>query len=278
MGLQNNLHSSPVALRKSRLLGSKLDANGDPQRLFIAEDRGPSRWVKATRAVPNVRPAISPIQGRRERADPERRSFIGGSHKRMVDVVVAGLALVLAAPIMLIVAAAIYLTMGGPVMFAQRRVGWGGKHFDCLKFRTMVKDSDAVLKHYLATNPEAAREWYATCKLADDPRVTSLGHLLRKSSLDELPQLINILRGDMSCVGPRPVVPTEIEKYGEHQDAYLASLPGLTGSWQCSGRSTLDYADRVALDVAYARNWSLALDFNIMLRTVPALLRFRQSA
>ncbi len=204
--------------------------------------------------------------------------FVGGRRKRFVDIVLASTALVLAIPIMLIVSVAIWARMGGPIVFAQERVGYKGRRFRCFKFRTMATDADILLRDYLASDPAAALEWQTTCKLSRDPRVTPLGHILRKSSLDELPQLFNILRGDMSCVGPRPIVPTEIEKYGDHSESYLGALPGLTGPWQCSGRSRLSYDQRVALDVDYTKRWSLALDISIMLRTIPALLRFDQSA
>ncbi len=211
-------------------------------------------------------------------AGHQKRKFVGGSAKRAVDIIVASTALLVAAPMMLIVAAAVRCSMGGPVLFAQHRVGLNGHLFLCYKFRTMVLDGDEVLQRHFETNPAAAVEWRTTCKLTNDPRVTWLGLALRKASLDELPQLINVLRGDMSCVGPRPVVPTEIEQYGANQKDYFSVLPGITGLWQCSGRSKLSYSDRVALDVYYARNWSLWLDLRIMLRTVPALLRFDQSA
>lgn len=204
--------------------------------------------------------------------------YVGGLGKRLLDIILASTALVLAAPIMLIVAACIRSTMGGPVLFSQDRVGFNGVLFRCWKFRTMVTNADEVLREHLAKCPDSAREWETTCKLSRDPRITSLGQILRKSSLDELPQIFNILRGEMSCVGPRPVVPREIEKYGTHKSDYLRALPGLTGLWQCRGRSQLSYEDRVELDVQYVRSWSMAMDLRIIVLTVPALLRFNQSA
>jgi len=131
---------------------------------------------------------------------------IGGHFKRIMDLAVAGAALVLAAPIMILVAVLIKMTAGGPAVFAHRRIGFGGSSFNCYKFRSMVANSDQVLEAYLESNPHARKEWEETHKIRNDPRVTLFGRLLRKSSLDELPQLINILRGDMSCVGPRPIV------------------------------------------------------------------------
>ncbi|WP_246678851.1 sugar transferase [Mesorhizobium sp. B2-5-7] len=198
---------------------------------------------------------------------------IGGVLKRIMDLVIAGAALVFAAPVIILVGLLIKITAGGPPIFSHSRVGFGGRSFDCYKFRSMVRNSDEVLSAYLDANPDARREWEETHKIRNDPRVTLLGRLLRKSSLDELPQLINILRGDMSCVGPRPIVKDELRRYGEHQAEYLATRPGLTGLWQVSGRSSMDYDNRVALDSQYVRNWSVWLDVVILLRTIVAVMR-----
>lgn len=198
---------------------------------------------------------------------------IGGLLKRIMDLAIAGAALVLAAPVMIVVGLLIKVTAGGPAVFSHRRVGFGGSSFDCYKFRSMVANSDEVLKAYLESNAHARKEWEETHKIRNDPRVTLFGRLLRKSSLDELPQLINILRGDMSCVGPRPIVEDELRRYGEHQAEYLAARPGLTGLWQVSGRSSMDYNNRVALDSHYVRNWSIWLDIVILLRTIVAVMR-----
>lgn len=198
---------------------------------------------------------------------------IGGLLKRVMDLVIAGTALVLAAPVMVLVGLLIKITAGGPAIFSHRRVGFGGKPFNCYKFRSMVANSDEVLKAYLDANPDARKEWEETHKIRNDPRVTFFGRLLRKSSLDELPQLINILRGDMSCVGPRPIVQDELKRYGDHQSEYLGTRPGLTGLWQVSGRSSMDYDNRVALDSQYVRNWSIWLDVVILLRTIVAVMR-----
>lgn len=176
------------------------------------------------------------------------------------------------------VAALIRLVMGGPVIFAHERVGFGGRTFACYKFRTMTADSDAMLAHYLAGNPQAAAEWHTTRKLLNDPRVCCLGSILRKSSIDELPQLYNVLRGDMSLVGPRPVVPDELERYGSHAREYLKARPGLTGVWQTSGRNRVSYRRRVALDCFYARRWSLWLDLILLVKTIPAVLSFSETS
>jgi len=168
--------------------------------------------------------------------------------------------------------------MGAPVLFAHRRIGCNGTPFRCYKFRSMVTDAEAKLQRVLATDPELAREWREQRKLADDPRITPLGRILRKTSIDELPQLLNVLRGEMSCVGPRPVVEDELRRYGRRQLGYLAARPGITGLWQVSGRSRTGYSRRVALDWLYVRRWSLRLDLVILLRTIPAVLRVKDSA
>ena len=190
-----------------------------------------------------------------------------------MDVIIATLAIISLLPIAAVVAVLIRLSMGGPVVFRQRRVGRHGRIFGCYKFRTMVSDADVVLQRLLDQDPEAAEEWRNCQKLRNDPRITWLGHLLRKTSLDELPQFINVLRGEMSCVGPRPIVPEELQRYGRYAPDYLMVLPGLTGLWQVSGRTKLTYADRIKLDRCYARRQSIGLDIAILAQTVPAVLR-----
>ncbi|MER8753779.1 sugar transferase [Mesorhizobium sp. M1050] len=199
---------------------------------------------------------------------------LGGRPKRIMDMAVASIALVLAAPVMLAVALLILLTDGGPAVFSHTRVGFNGKRFACYKFRTMVANSERVLADYLASNPEAAKEWEQNWKIKNDPRITFLGHILRKSSLDELPQLINVLRGEMSCVGPRPVVPDELQRYGSCAIDYLKTRPGLTGLWQVNGRDAMDYPSRVSIDSRYVREWSLWADVVILIRTVFAVMKF----
>lgn len=203
---------------------------------------------------------------------------LGGRSKRALDLTVATTALILAAPLMLLVALLIKMTMGGPVLFAHRRIGFNGMEFDCLKFRTMVPNSDQALQEYLARYPEAEREWQERRKLAHDPRMTPLGRMLRKSSLDELPQLLNILRGEMSCVGPRPVMAEELQHYGALSSEYLKARPGLTGLWQISGRSSTGYSRRVLLDTQYVQNWSLRTDLVILAWTTIAIMRFEQAS
>jgi exopolysaccharide production protein ExoY len=197
---------------------------------------------------------------------------IGYASKRIADIVLALSGLVLLAPLLVICFLATILTSSGPALFRHKRVGFNGRHFDCLKFRTMVLDAPERLRHLLESDPAAAAEWAANRKLKHDPRVTAIGAILRKSSLDELPQLFNVLRGDMSIVGPRPVTDEELERYANSVGAYLACRPGITGLWQVSGRSATTYNKRVACDTFYARNWSMSLDLKILIVTIPSLL------
>ena len=203
---------------------------------------------------------------------------IGGLTKRALDIAVASVALVLLAPLLLLVALLIRLTMGSPVIFSHARLGYGGRSFACLKFRTMVNDADTALQDHLVHNSAAREEWQIDRKLRSDPRVTRLGSILRRSSIDELPQLFNVLMGQMSCVGPRPIVAAEVPRYGLAWEDYTKACPGMTGLWQVSGRNRLSYRTRVALDRRYVRRWSAMRDVWILLRTVPAVLRTEDTA
>ena len=197
---------------------------------------------------------------------------LGDLLKRAIDIVIAVTALIFFGPLMLLIGLAIRLDDGGPALFAHPRVGRDGSPFPCLKFRTMARDAPARLKAHLAQNAEARREWEQMRKLTNDPRITRLGKFLRISSLDELPQLINILRGEMSIVGPRPIVSEERFRYGRYFVHYCRLKPGLTGLWQVSGRNGTTYRRRVALDVRYYRARSIRLDLWIIMRTVPVVL------
>ena len=197
---------------------------------------------------------------------------VGMTLKRSVDVMLSLSGIVLLAPLLIICFALTILTSPGPVLFRHRRVGFNGRHFRCLKFRTMVTDAPERLRKLLESDRLAAAEWKTNRKLRNDPRITAIGGILRKSSLDELPQLFNVLKGDMSIVGPRPVTDEELDRYASSVSAYLSCRPGITGLWQVSGRSTTTYNKRVACDTFYARNWSLALDAKIIAVTIPALL------
>lgn len=196
--------------------------------------------------------------------------------KRAIDVVLSAAIILALFPLFLCIAAWIWLKDGGPVFYSHERVGRDGRRFGCLKFRTMVKNSAEILANILENDPEARAEWDASQKLKDDPRIISgIGHFLRKSSLDELPQLFNVLKGDMSLVGPRPVTEAELTHYGTYLDHYLALRPGMTGPWQVSGRSDTDYAQRVMLDTSYALGNSILRDFRIMATTLPAVVARR---
>ncbi|MCH9808032.1 MAG: sugar transferase [Alphaproteobacteria bacterium] len=203
---------------------------------------------------------------------------VGGLVKRILDVSCAAVAIVFLSPILVGIGVVIRRSDGGPAIYAHERIGHGNRLFKCYKFRTMVTDADKRLEEHLANDPAAAREWEQTAKLRDDPRVTWLGTFLRKSSLDELPQFLNVLAGDMSLVGPRPVVADELKKYGDKAPMYLAARPGITGLWQTSGRNDLDYDQRVLLDAQYVSKWSLGGDLKILLATIPAVLRTGQTS
>jgi exopolysaccharide production protein ExoY len=197
--------------------------------------------------------------------------------QRALDVVVALTGLLLFAPLMVLVAVMIRLQDGGPALFGHSRIGLGGGRFKVLKFRSMVQNGDVVLANHLRDNEEARAEWARDHKLRNDPRVTALGAFLRKSSLDELPQLFNVLMGEMSIVGPRPIVELEATRYGRYFHNYMAVPPGITGLWQISGRNDVSYRRRVAMDVVFSRHATPALYVKIVCMTVPAVLLRRGS-
>jgi Undecaprenyl-phosphate galactose phosphotransferase WbaP len=192
--------------------------------------------------------------------------------KRIFDVFSSAFFLLIASPIFLVITLAIKLTSRGPVFFGHSRYGRDGATFKALKFRTMAENADELLASYLAAHPDLREEWDRDHKLRNDPRITTVGKWLRRYSLDELPQLVNVLVGQMSLVGPRPIVKSEIDKYGAGYDLYTRVPPGITGLWQVSGRNKTTYAERVALDEYYVRNWSVWLDAYILIRTVKAVV------
>jgi exopolysaccharide production protein ExoY len=200
---------------------------------------------------------------------------VGGVVKRTLDLGVATLALLLLLPLMAGVALMVKLTSPGPALFGHHRIGFAGRRFRCWKFRTMVVDGDRVLEEHFRKYPAERAVWLAERKLRNDPRVTPLGAVLRKLSVDELPQLFNIILGQMSVVGPRPVVADELANYGASVGHYLRTRPGLTGLWQISGRNDTSYDRRIMLDRLYVSRWSLLMDLWIILRTVPAVLSSR---
>ena len=192
--------------------------------------------------------------------------------KRAFDICVSATGLIALSPLLLVVALAIKAHDGGSVLFGHPRIGFGGKPFRCWKFRTMVPSADEALANHLATDEEAAREWAQSFKLKRDPRITYFGRVLRETSIDELPQLLNVIKGEMSLVGPRPIVAAEVKKYGRRFAKYIAVRPGLTGLWQVSGRTQLSYRRRVAIDTNYVQCYSFGRDLAILLRTVPAVI------
>jgi len=191
---------------------------------------------------------------------------------RLLDVTIALCAIIFALPLLVMIALSVFAQDRGPAVFAHERVGRSGRTFRCFKFRSMVTDADKRLQDLLERDPQARAEWARDHKLRRDPRITPVGDFLRKSSLDELPQLFNVLRGEMSIVGPRPIVAAEIVRYGRHFPRYCAVKPGITGLWQVSGRNDVSYRRRVAMDCIYARRKSLAWDIKLLFLTVPAVL------
>lgn len=191
---------------------------------------------------------------------------------RLLDILIAIAALIFFAPLMVVVALVVRLQDGGPIAFGHRRIGVNGRTFRCLKFRSMVVDAETKLQNLLAQNADARQEWEADNKLRCDPRITPLGQLLRRTSLDELPQFVNVLRGEMSIVGPRPIITAEIVRYGRSFRHYASVRPGITGLWQVSGRNNVSYRRRVALDRLYAQRRSIGLYIYILAKTLPAVL------
>ncbi|RYF35126.1 MAG: sugar transferase [Comamonadaceae bacterium] len=188
--------------------------------------------------------------------------------KRAMDIVGALVFFTVLGPLYLVVALAVLISMGAPIHYWQPRLGRGGRRFRFHKFRSMVHDSDEALRSYLGSNDMAKTEWDTFQKLKSDPRITPLGRIIRKASLDELPQFWNVLKGDMSLVGPRPCMERQRSLYGSGWECYCSMKPGITGLWQVSGRNKLSYARRVELDVEYVTRWSLWLDVKILLKTV----------
>jgi len=219
--------------------------------------------LSASASIPAERTASTLLAGQSKR---------GRLIKRAGDIVFSLVVLALGSPLLLVLALLVKASSKGSVFYCQRRIGRGYRGFGCLKFRTMRKDADRVLAQMLASDPELRAEFERDYKLKRDPRITPIGTFLRRSSLDELPQFINVLKGEMSVVGPRPIVWDELERYGRNMDQVLSVRPGLTGLWQVSGRNNLPYETRVKLDLYYARNRSFWLDLGIILRTIGVVL------
>lgn len=192
--------------------------------------------------------------------------------KRSGDILFSLLVLSIGSPLFILIAFLVKLTSKGPVFYVQQRVGRDYRSFGCIKYRTMRRDADKILSKVLAESPDLDEEFRNDFKLRNDPRITRLGRFLRRSSLDELPQFINVLRGDMSVVGPRPIVKAELPRYGDRMEEVLAVRPGLTGLWQVSGRNNLSYPERVDLDLRYSNRLNFTMDIRIILKTVGVIL------
>lgn len=243
------------------------ESSFSPARVFTG-------WTSPSSAPAMARPIESHLI---ERRAPTRQKTVehrpnGHAFKRSMDIAGSLVGLLFLGPLMIMVALLILALDGGPVIFGQERIGFRGRKFRIFKFRSMDAKLSVSLADLLASDPNHGLEWAARQKLARDPRVTPLGRLLRLSSLDELPQLINVLKGDMSLIGPRPIVDGERPRYGHYFSEYCAVRPGITGLWQVSGRNDTTYRRRVALDVTYSRRVSLTVDLRILWLTVPALV------
>jgi exopolysaccharide production protein ExoY len=205
------------------------------------------------------------------------RLRVGRAASVVLNIGLSLIILMVLAPLLVIIALLVMITDPGPIFFAHTRIGRDGRSFPCLKFRTMVVDAELQLARLLERDPMARLEWERDHKLKSDPRITLIGNFLRRSSVDEIPQLFNVLMGQMALVGPRPIVAGEVHRYGRYFNDYCRVLPGITGLWQISGRSDTSYRRRVAIDVAYARSRSFKLDCRILLMTIPCVLMAKGS-
>ena len=198
--------------------------------------------------------------------------FIYKITKRFFEIIFSIITILISLPFVLLLALLIKLSSRGPIFFKQIRIGKDKKEFECIKFRTMSQEADDILKNLLLKDKSLRKEFKKTQKLKNDPRITPIGKFLRKTSLDELPQFINVLKGDMSLIGPRPIVEEEKVRYGKNLDKVLSIRPGITGLWQVSGRNKLSYKRRIKLDLIYVNERDLYMDFNILIRTVGVIL------
>jgi len=259
----------PHVVRRARWVQRDIETDfGSPHELApdvreVIQDRQP-------RLVPVLDQKVS-LRSAPDTVQVVRSWSLRAALKRVVDVLGAIVLGLVFAP--LITGIVVLLRRaGGPVIYRHRRVGRDGRMFECLKFRTMVPDADRALRALLEEHPELKAEWLRDHKLRNDPRITGLGRFLRRTSLDELPQIWNVLRGEMSLVGPRPVVREELMRYGRSLPVYLSAKPGITGLWQVTGRNDTDYRRRVALDVYYVYKQNLLLDLYILVRTTRVVL------
>lgn len=268
-------------LIKDRYISTVLLGFGEREQLLPILDYCEKNYLE-TYLIPDVLDILSsPVDIGRINSIPLIRlkeSVISGPAmrlKRLMDVVGATLGLILLSPVLLLVAILVKLDSPGPVLFKHKRLGAGGRIIEIHKFRTMVVNAEEILQELFRKHPELKEEYERDFKLKNDPRITRIGRFLRKTSLDEFPQLFNVLKGDLSLVGPRPIVHREIEKYGPYGRLLLRVPPGVTGLWQVGGRSDTEYEERIKLDMFYINNWSIWLDIFVLLKTVPAVLARR---
>jgi len=259
---------------------AKSDADFRTQQLFCREELGIRDWIMMSSldGYPTLWGEAIEVGGapalwaRNRLLSPGSRAL-----KRLADITITLSSAFLAMPLIVAIVALVKISSPGPILYGQERIGRHGRRFTAWKFRTMVVNAAEVLEKYLESDPLLRAEWEASHKLKDDPRITWIGKFLRKTSLDELPQLWNVLRGEMSLVGPRPIVEAEIDKYDDDYEYYVDVLPGITGLWQVSGRNNTTYPERVAFDGYYVKNWSLWLDLYILISTIRVIL-FREGA
>jgi lipopolysaccharide/colanic/teichoic acid biosynthesis glycosyltransferase len=207
---------------------------------------------------------VKPLAKQRIRHGKKYRNF----NKRLFDIIFSLLVLVFCAPVYIALSLAIVCTSSGSIFYIQERVGKNHRHFGCIKFRTMIPDADRLLDEMMAQSEDMRQEFSENFKLKQDPRITKIGKFLRTTNLDEFPQFINVLKGEMSVVGPRPLVPEEIARYGTKIDRVLMIRPGITGLWQVSGRNDIPYEQRIAIDVSYVRRRNFWLDLRIIFKTI----------
>lgn len=274
--LLGTINDLPVVLRRYRIGHVVMAAPELPGQQLVAAVNQIQPYTRSILVVPDL--AGIPVIGEAEYFFDERllafrtrnnlASRANVISKRVFDLVVSSLLLILLGALLLLIAALIRLETPGPVIFAHRRIGKNGHEFRCYKFRSMVVNAGELLPQLLEHNPALQEQWEKDFKLKDDPRVTRIGRFLRKTSIDEIPQLFNVLKGEMSLVGPRPIVCEEMERFGEMARDYMMVLPGITGLWQVSGRNDIDYQKRVLMESWYVRNWSLWMDISLLFKTI----------
>lgn len=220
------------------------------------------------KAIDNEQLVVTQIDECVEKSKVKVYDFV----KRIIDIIIGAIGLIICLPIFAIIAIIIKIDSKGPVFFKHKRIGKHGKKIEIYKFRTMIDNAEEEIKNF---TEEQKKEFAENFKLENDPRVTRVGKILRKTSLDELPQIINILKGEMSIIGPRPIVESELEKYGNNQRKFLSVAPGLTGYWAANGRSDVSYEERMALELYYVENRSLILDLKIFFKTIGSVLKGR---